>query len=132
MSGRLTELAAYIAEALLGSSEAFEVEEFNDAKRRRSSSIELTVEPGDVEKLIGEDNATLNAIRTLLDARAHTLRRRVRLEILEFEEEDEDEDDDGEADSSEEAVADSDDESDVSDADDSDASADESDDGDED
>jgi predicted RNA-binding protein YlqC (UPF0109 family) len=105
MARALVGLTSFLARNILQSDDSFEVDEIEEEDSRHSS-IELTVEPGDVAKVFGEDESRLTAIRALLEVRASAIRRTVSLEVLEFEEDDGGDDAAPEAPAAQEADAD--------------------------
>jgi predicted RNA-binding protein YlqC (UPF0109 family) len=78
--GRMKELIAYIARALVDHPEEVQVEEINEA---RSIIYELRVAPSDMGRVIGKNGRVANAIRSLLRVAATRSGKRAILEIVE-------------------------------------------------
>lgn len=76
----MRELVEFIAKALVDEPEKVQVTEIEG---ERITVIELRVAQGDLGKVIGKQGRTARSIRTLLNAAAAKLRKRVVLEILE-------------------------------------------------
>ncbi|MBP1688578.1 MAG: putative RNA-binding protein [Deltaproteobacteria bacterium] len=73
-------LLEIIAQHLVTYPDAVEIRE---TKTDTMSVLELRVAPDDVGRVIGKHGATIDAIRTILNAAAARARRRVTLEIVE-------------------------------------------------
>ena len=73
-------LLEIIAQHLVTYPDAVEIRE---TKTDTMSVLELRVAPDDVGRVIGKHGATIDAIRTILNAAASRARRRVTLEIVE-------------------------------------------------
>ena len=78
--GRMKELIAYIARALVDHPEEVQVEEIDEA---RSIIYELRVAPSDMGRVIGKNGRVANAIRSLLRVAATRSGKRAILEIVE-------------------------------------------------
>lgn len=76
----MKELVEYIARALVDEPDQVRV---TAVEGERITVIELRVAPSDLGKVIGKQGWTARSIRTLLNAVATKLRKRVVLEILE-------------------------------------------------
>lgn len=76
----MKELVEYIAKALVDEPDQVRVTEIEG---ERITVIELRVAPSDLGKVIGKQGRTARSIRTILNAVATKLRKRVVLEILE-------------------------------------------------
>jgi len=76
----MKELIKYIAEALVGNTEAAVVSE---VVGEQTSVIELRVAKEDLGKVIGKQGRTAKAMRTILSAASTKLRKRAVLEIIE-------------------------------------------------
>ena len=74
------ELVLFLARALVDEPDEVSVEVVEDDRRL---TLELTVAPDDLGKVIGKDGRTARAIRTLLSSMQTRSRRRVLLDILE-------------------------------------------------
>lgn len=75
----MKDLIAYIARALVDDPEKVQVVEIAG---EMTSVIELRVAKDDVGKVIGKQGHTANAIRTIVNAAAAKLKKRVVLEIV--------------------------------------------------
>ncbi|AKU91285.1 KH domain-containing protein [Vulgatibacter incomptus] len=73
----MRELLEYVAKALVDEPELVEIEEQEGA----TTTLVLTVAPGDLGRVIGRQGRTAKALRTLISARAQTLGRKAALEI---------------------------------------------------
>lgn len=76
----MEELIAVIARSLVDQPEAVQVTRTDDED---SVTIELTVAPEDLGKVIGKQGRTARALRSLLAAAATRSEKRTRLEIVE-------------------------------------------------
>lgn len=76
----IVELVELIARALVDNPDAVEVNSVGGAQAR---TLELSVDPSDLGKVIGRKGRTAKSIRTLLNAAGMKLNRRLQLEILE-------------------------------------------------
>ena len=74
------DLVEFIAKALVDSPDHVHVEAVEDST---TTTLKLSVAPGDLGRVIGKQGRTARAIRTLLHATAARAKRRVVLEILE-------------------------------------------------
>jgi hypothetical protein len=74
------ELVEFVAKALVDSPDQVHVEAVEDPA---TTTLKLSVAPGDLGRVIGKQGRTARAIRTLLHATAARAKRRVVLEILE-------------------------------------------------
>ena len=77
---KLNELVTYIAKSLVDSPEKVEV---RNVAGEQTAVLELKVAPEDLGKIIGKQEKTAKAIRTILGAAAAKMRKRAVLEILE-------------------------------------------------
>ncbi len=78
--GRMKELIAFMARALVDHPEEVKVEEINEA---RSTVYELHVAPSDMGRVIGKNGRVANAMRSLLRVAAARSGKRAILEIVE-------------------------------------------------
>ncbi len=76
----MKELALRLAQALVDRPEAVEVRELEGG---RTTVLELRVAREDLGKVIGKEGRNARALRTLLEAAAAKLKKRVVLEIVE-------------------------------------------------
>jgi len=76
----LKELVEYLAKALVDQPDQVHVEAVEDST---TTTLKLSVAPGDLGRVIGKQGRTARAIRTLLHATAARAKRRVVLEIQE-------------------------------------------------
>jgi predicted RNA-binding protein YlqC (UPF0109 family) len=76
----LKELVEYVAKALVDQPDQVHVEAVEDST---TTTLKLSVAPGDLGRVIGKQGRTARAIRTLLHATAARAKRRVVLEIQE-------------------------------------------------
>ncbi len=76
----MKELALRLAQALVDRPEAVEVRELEGG---RTTVLELRVAKEDLGKVIGKEGRNARALRTLLEAAAAKLKKRVVLEIIE-------------------------------------------------
>jgi len=76
----MKELALRLAQALVDHPEAVEVRELEGG---RTTILELRVAREDLGKVIGKEGRNARALRTLLEAAAAKLKKRVVLEIIE-------------------------------------------------
>ena len=74
------ELVLFLARALVDQPDEVQVDVIESDRR---VTLELTVAPDDLGKVIGKDGRTARAIRTLLSSMQTRSRRRVLLDILE-------------------------------------------------
>jgi hypothetical protein len=74
------DLVEFVAKALVDSPDQVHVEAVEDST---TTTLKLSVAPGDLGRVIGKQGRTARAIRTLLHATAARAKRRVVLEILE-------------------------------------------------
>jgi len=80
MSANIKEIVTFIAQALVDCPDDVSVEEIEG---EQTSVIELRVAKEDMGKVIGKQGRTARAIRTVLNAAATKLKKRVVLEIIE-------------------------------------------------
>jgi len=78
--GRMRELVAYMAQALVDQPDDVRVEEITGA---RSIIYELRVAPSDMGRVIGKNGRVVNAMRSLLRVAATRSGKRAILEIVE-------------------------------------------------
>lgn len=78
--GRMKELVAYMAQALVDHPEEVRVEEITEA---RSTIYELHVAPSDMGRVIGKNGRVANAMRSLLRVASTRSGKRAILEIVE-------------------------------------------------
>lgn len=76
----MKELVQYLARYLVNNPEAVEVRETTG---ETASVLELKVAPEDLGRIIGKQGRTAKSIRTILNAAASRMNRKVVLEILE-------------------------------------------------
>jgi len=74
------ELVEFVAKALVDNPDQVHVEAVDDPT---TTTLKLSVAPGDLGRVIGKQGRTARAMRTLLHATAARAKRRVVLEILE-------------------------------------------------
>ena len=79
MSSQLKEIVEYIAKALVDNPDQVTVTEVGG---EQTSVIELRVAKEDMGKVIGKQGRTAKAMRTVLNAMATKLKRKVVLEII--------------------------------------------------
>ena len=77
----MEELIAFIAKSLVEKPEKVTVS--SEEKEDGSTLIKLSVDPGDMGRIIGKEGRTAKAMRTLLNAKATREGRRSSLQILE-------------------------------------------------
>ncbi|NOZ00906.1 MAG: KH domain-containing protein [Deltaproteobacteria bacterium] len=80
MSTDIKDIVAFIAKALVDHPEEVSVEE---VVGEQTSVIELRVAKDDMGKVIGKQGRTARAVRTVLNAAATKIKKRVVLEIIE-------------------------------------------------
>lgn len=80
MSTDIKEIVTFIAKALVDRPEDVSVEEIEG---EQTSVIELRVAKEDMGKVIGKQGRTARAVRTVLNATATKMKKRVVLEIIE-------------------------------------------------
>lgn len=80
MSTDLKQIVQFVAEALVDHPEDVSVEE---VQGEQTSVIELRVAKDDMGKVIGKQGRTARAVRTVLNAAATKIKKRVVLEIIE-------------------------------------------------
>jgi hypothetical protein len=78
----IAELMQHIAQSLVDHPEAVRV---NEVEGNQITILELKVAPSDLGKAIGRGGRTAQAMRTILNAAANKIHRRISLEILEPE-----------------------------------------------
>lgn len=76
----MKELVQYLAKSLVDNPEAVEVKE---TEGETASVLELRVAKADLGRIIGKQGRTAKSIRTILNAAASRVNRRVVLEIVE-------------------------------------------------
>jgi predicted RNA-binding protein YlqC (UPF0109 family) len=76
----MKELVQYLARYLVNNPEAVEVKE---TQGDTASVLELKVAPEDLGRIIGKQGRTAKSIRTILNAAASRMNRKVVLEIVE-------------------------------------------------
>ncbi len=76
----MKELVQYLAKSLVDNPEAVEVKE---TEGEAASVLELRVAKADLGRIIGKQGRTAKSIRTILNAAASRVNRRVVLEIVE-------------------------------------------------
>lgn len=76
----MKDLVLFIAQALVDNPDAVEVKEIEGEK---TMVIEIRVAENDLGKIIGRQGRTARAMRTIVNAAATKVKRRVVLEILE-------------------------------------------------
>ncbi len=76
----MKEFVAYIVKNLVDHPDKVQI---NEVGGKQTLIIELSVERGDIGKIIGRGGKTINAIRTLLMSVASRMGMRVSLEIIE-------------------------------------------------
>lgn len=74
------DLVEFVAKALVDNPDQVHVEAIDDPT---TTTLKLSVAPGDLGRVIGKQGRTARAMRTLLHATAARAKRRVVLEILE-------------------------------------------------
>lgn len=75
----MRELVEFVAKSLVDDADAVRI---RTHERDQATIIELEVAPSDLGKVIGRQGRTARAMRTLLAAAGHKIRRRFILDIL--------------------------------------------------
>ncbi len=75
----MRELVEFVAKSLVDDADSVRI---RTHERDQATIIELEVAPADLGKVIGRQGRTARAIRTLLTAAGHKMRRRFILDIL--------------------------------------------------